>query len=181
MYKNDSGDHVRALVALRDNNLKHFLTDFFSFRLYVSFKPPEKSKKHFYGNEYGQVSLNQVMAGYKSEIVLDKYKGLTNLIDLVEKSWKGKWISAAIYMRAAPGLPFDIIVRRYYQGKLEDENTPVLTEPFLTVYYHGKQEMIPIFKTEPLILPDFKNEIEKSLNPDYAKSNKQALATAARH
>lgn len=160
MTKENHLEEMRNIVALQTNNLKHFLLPWLSFRLHISFKPPDKKRRHFYGNEHG-VTLNQLRAGHKDNVVLDKYKGYTDLINLVEKTWKGKWQAAAIYMRSEMGGPFDVEVRRYYRGEIENENSPVIHHPLLKLYFHGITDNQPVFRTEPL--PDFSDEISTRL------------------
>lgn len=157
---------ARAMTALYSNNLKHFLTPYFSFRLHITFKAAVKNegqkKRHFYGNEH-QCTLNQLRAGHVSCIKMDRLKGLTDLITLVEKTWKGKWVSATIYMRDEINGPFDKIVRKYYQGKIEEEQSPLLENQFFKIFFHGMDaDNLPVFKDHPFV-PDFKKEIEVNL------------------
>lgn len=163
-------ERMRALNALHENNLKHFIMPWLSFRLHISFKQTTKAfsqkKRHFYGNEH-TCTLNQVLHGYRAYVELDRYKGLKDLIDLVEKTWAGKWSSATIYMRNAPGDQFNEVVRQYYQGELQEEQSPVLQEPVIKLFFHGMDgEQLPVFKTEPVKhedLPDFKKLVADGL------------------
>lgn len=154
--------------AVYRNNIKHFLKPWYSFRLYIVFKktkkPDGQNRMHFFGNEHN-CTLNQLISGFKTKVTMDRYKGLTDLIKLVEKDWKGTWTAATIYMRNEHGGEFETEVRKYYLGKLQDEQTPVLDPPYLDIYYHGKDENgLPVFSLDQIKesqLPDFSQELSK--------------------
>lgn len=152
-------EEMLALKAIQTNNLKHFLVAHFTFRAWINFKDSDK-RRTFYGNEHN-CTLNQLIAGHKDQVVLDKYKGLDDLIKLIEKTWRGKWKSARIFMRENPGEGFDKEIRRYYNGQIEDEQSPVLKREFEVLYFHGISGYQPIFKKDPP--PDFKKELAKNL------------------
>src|SRR5687768_15585203 len=113
--KSELEQNIRTITkskAKDTNDIKQLLLPWLSFRLYIVFKQPEKTRRHFYGDEH-QCTYNQCLHGKVPNIVLRKCKGYTNLIGLVEKEFKGKYQSAAIYRCSAPGGAFDVLCRRY--------------------------------------------------------------------
>jgi hypothetical protein len=148
------------------NDIKPLLRHWLSFRLYIVFKSPYKTSRWLYGNEH-RCTYNQCLHGKVPNIVLRKSKGYTDLIRLVEKEYKGKYQSATIYGRNAPGGPFDEVCRRYYQGTLQDKNDPLLSDDEgLTLYYSLKEGKLVISETEQkedYSNIDFKSEIAMHL------------------
>jgi hypothetical protein len=152
-----------ATAARQQNDIKHFLKPYFSFRLYVQFKD-KTNKRHFYGNEH-QCTFNQLKFAQVPHIELSRIKGYTDLINLVEVVWKAKTKTAAIYMRPEGSQSFDILCRRYYLGEIQQLNDPLLddTNDARLLYYYFQANQLFITETNPANI-DFKNEINHALN-----------------
>lgn len=131
--------------------LKYLLLDHFQFRAHINFK--NKKKFSPYGNEH-QCTYNQLLAGRMPNILLDREKGYTDLIRLIENSYRGKYNTAAIYMRHPATNEFDILCRRYMNGEAEEINDPVIPDEnkFLTLYYYIKEGRVIIDTVDPSTL-----------------------------
>lgn len=142
--------------------LKFLLIDHFLFRAFFQFK--DRKKFTAYGNEH-RCTYNQVLAGRVKTIELDREKGYTDLVKLVETSYKGKYQRAAIYMRSEETNDFDITCRLYDSHGLIDIQDPVLTEAQkIKTLYPSIQNNRIIICTEPVQLPDFKTILNQKLN-----------------
>lgn len=149
------------LEANQKGNIKYFLQPYFSFRLYVLFSSNQR-KAHFYGNEH-DCTYQQLRHGNVPCIRLDKLKGYTDLLNLVERTWKGKLTKAAIYMRQPGEEKFTILCRRWYLGKLEECQDPVLDENSKQIlWYSFEKNRLHILTTPPPAI-DFKSEVQHAL------------------
>lgn len=144
-------------------DLKYFLLPFFTFRVHVHFKNP-KRKCHFYGNEH-ECTYQQLKRGHVPHIVMDKIKGYTGLIKLIEHTWKNKITSAGIYMRLPGEEKFDRLCRRWYNGDWEEIQDPVISheEAVTILYYSFEKNKLQIHTTPPEDI-DFKTELTNALN-----------------
>lgn len=128
-------------------NIKYLLQQHYWFRLWIRFKydpdyhGPDRASGglHFYGNEH-KCTYNQCVSGKVKEIVLDRWKGYNDLIQLIEKGeFKGKYITAKIYGYDPQTGAYDILHRVYLRGKLQKKevNDPVLDtkDEFLTLHF----------------------------------------------
>ena len=160
MYKNPHFDPDQK--ARQTGDLKHFLKPFFTFRLYIVFKKNRK-KCHFYGNEH-QCTYQQLVHGHVSQIVLSREKGYKDLVELIEKKWKGMYESASIFMREAGDDKFNTLCRRYYLGEVQEIQDPVITpqDDIRKVHYSFEGQIIQL-SLAPFELPDFKAEIQNNL------------------
>lgn len=107
-------------------DIKLLLQPYFSFRLYIVFKQADGRpgpKRHFYGNEH-QCTYRQLLANKLPSISMDKQKAYTNLIHLIEVTYKGKYIGAKIYGREEGSDQFNILHRDYLRGVLQSSNDP---------------------------------------------------------
>lgn len=146
-------------AARMQNDLKHFLLPFLSFRLYVQFKH-NKQKRHFYGNEH-DCTLSQVQHGHVPFITLSPEKGYQDLLNLIEKKWKDRLMTATIYKREEGEEKFNTICRRYYLGEIQDCNDPLPGEPKKIFYqFKGHELILQPAEFEKI---DFKKEIENHL------------------
>lgn len=143
-------------------NLKFLLMPHFLFRAFVNFK--NNKRTHLYGNEH-KVTYNQILAGRVPQILLNREKGYTDLITLIETAYVGKYKQATIYMRTPGTNEFDTICRSYDSNGIRDMNDPVLSDEQkqLTLYYTIESGRVFIL-TEPVPQPDFKNIINQKLN-----------------
>ncbi|TWI80546.1 hypothetical protein IQ13_3224 [Lacibacter cauensis] len=141
-------------------NIKWLLQQYFSFRAYVKFK--DGKARHFYGNEH-QCTYNQLQAGIYPNIRMDKEKGYTDLINLIERSYKGKYTAATIYMRNPGEKDFNTVCRNYYKGEATEINDPVITDPVYTLYYIVQNGRV-LVQTEDPAAHDFKNLVNQNLN-----------------
>lgn len=155
-------NHDKDAKARLTYDIKHFLKPFFTFRLYVKFKANNK-KSHFYGNEH-QCTYNQLLYGQVPNIEMSRLKGYTDLINLVENTWKHKLTSATIYMRSDGSEKFDTACREYYNGELKDINDPVIDDSNdkRTLYYYFQNYRLFITTEDPAAT-DFKKEITDAL------------------
>ncbi|MFZ4056976.1 MAG: hypothetical protein ACOYKE_02505 [Ferruginibacter sp.] len=151
--------------AAQEGDVKHFLKPYFSFRLYAQFKK-DKKKVHFYGNEH-QVTYQQLKFAQAKSIILNKEKGYTDLIKLVEVTWKNRLLSAVIYMRESDNAPFNIECRRYYNGEITDCNDPVISAEnnFRELFYFFQNGILFITEEKPVEI-DFKKEVNNALYPN---------------
>lgn len=114
-----------------EQNLHQLLIPFLKFRAYVKFKSLNQYSKHntchFYAQEQ-RCTYNQCLHFHVPYIELDRVAGYERLVDLIERRYKGKYLSADIYGRVPGENKFDIIHRRYLKGKLDKEtvNDPVI-------------------------------------------------------
>lgn len=149
MEKQENKEIVKAHKAKHTNNLNLLLQPWCTFRLYVVFKPPEKTRRHFYGNEH-QCTYYQCLNHHVKEIVMRKKKGYEDLVNLVEKTFKGKYQTAVIYMRENGSDKFEKECRRYYKGGLELKDDPVLSDDEgFTLYFTVKNGLLVIQETDP--------------------------------
>ena len=145
-------------------NLKMLLMPYFSFRLFIKFNDRKGQKRHLYGNEHNCTN-HQLQQQKVPFILLDKQKGYTDLINLVEKRWQKKYSAAAIYMRPPGEKTFSILCRRYYDGELEECQDPIITpELNQTLYYHFENHRLQLSTFAAPPLPNFKEEINKALH-----------------
>ncbi|MGN6478319.1 MAG: hypothetical protein ACTHKV_13925 [Flavipsychrobacter sp.] len=131
----------------------------FNFRAYVRFIGRDKKKGHFYGNEH-QCTYNQCLYGNVEKIVLRKHKGYTDLINFIEQSIRGKYLSAKIYMRSEGSVKFDLLCREYYKGGLTMQQDPLLSPDEATILcYTVRNGRLEISEENPMEI-DFKKEME---------------------
>lgn len=143
------------IKAHATKDLKFLLLPYLSFRAYVIFTGKEKKKSHFYGNEH-QCTYNQCLFGKIPHIQLRRLKGYTDLVNLIENNYKGKYLTAKIYMRDPQTGQFDILCREYFKGGLQECNDPVIDENEMrTLFYYIKKNYVIITETDPA-LEDFK-------------------------
>lgn len=142
--------------------LKFLLIDHFLFRAFFQFK--DRKKFTAYGNEH-RCTYNQVLAGRVKTIELDREKGYTDLVKLIESGYKGKFNRAALYMRSQDTNDFDITCRLYDASGVIEINDPVLSdaEKIKTLYPSIENNRI-IINTQPVELPDFKTILNQKLN-----------------
>lgn len=135
--------------ARQTNNIKHFLRPFLSFRMAVTFKTGKRV--HFYGNEQGVVSYNQLLYRRVECIKLSRLKGYTDLINYYEKTCKSI-SAAAIYMREINGEDFSITCRRWYNGEVMEINDPVIdaSNDERLLYYHVDNSNNMVFSETPV-------------------------------
>jgi hypothetical protein len=142
--------------AHNTGNLKHFLTPYFMFRAYIVFKPENGDKKyskkfHPYGNEHS-VTYNQLRYGKIDLIVLDRMKGYTDLIKLIERNYHHHYLRAQIYMRLPGQEGFNTLCRDYNErSELVECQDPTLTpeQEKLTLYYYVHAGMVTVTETDP--------------------------------
>lgn len=95
-------------------------------------------------------------------------RGYTALINYVERTKKDQYKKAVIYQRLPGAATFENICRRYYKGDVEEINDPVLSEADdYQLDYQVINGRVIIKNGDTLPgeeLPDFKNEINNSLN-----------------
>lgn len=141
--------------------LKFLLIDHFLFRAFFQFK--DRKKFTAYGNEH-RCTYNQVLAGRVKTIELDREKGYTDLIKLIESSYKGKYTRAALYMRSEATNDFDITCRLYDASGVIEINDPVLTpEQKTKTLYPSIENSRIVIHTQPVELPDFKTILNQKL------------------
>lgn len=142
--------------------IKFLLLEHFQFRAAISFKNNKKFTA--YGNEH-RCTYNQVLAGRVKTIELDREKGYTDLIKLIETSYNGKYKRAAIYMRSQETNDFDITCRMYDADGVQEINDPVFSDDhrIKTLYPTIENHRI-IIHTQPVELPDFKTILNQKLN-----------------
>jgi hypothetical protein len=166
MVKTNEPDVKQKLLELKaqgTNDIKYLLTPYLSFRAYVVFKAVHKSRRHFYGNEH-ECTYNQLLHQHLPFIVLRKSKGYWDLVNYIEKTLKGKYQSAAIYMRSIPGGKFDVLCRRYFKGALQDHDDPLLSEDEgFKLFYLIQNGRVVISETDPNSI-DFKKEINSQIS-----------------
>ncbi len=166
MNQTENLQELQRLQASQTNDIRILLQPWLSFRLYIVFmqknNPKEKSRRHFYGHEH-QCTYNQCVHGMIPNITLRRKKGYEALVEMVEKTYKGKYQSATIYMRSQKGGPFDVLCREYYKGGLQKKNDPLLSddEGFI-LYYHSKNGKLEIIEQDPGTI-DFAKEINDRL------------------
>lgn len=156
-----SSDDLRALKAHQTGDVKYLLSKWFCFRAYVLFN--NRKKFHAYGNEHA-VTYNQLRYGRIQEIRLQREKGYTDLIHLLEKTWRGKYTSARIYMREPGEKDFNTVCREYNEkAELIDCQDPVTMPADITLWYHFLDGNVVISDRDPATLPDFKSIINDKL------------------
>ena len=144
--------------------IKFLLLEHFQFRAAISFKNNKKFTA--YGNEY-RCTYNQVLAGRVKTIELDREKGYTDLVNLIEVNYKGKYKRAAIYRRSEDSNDFDITCRLYDAESVLEINDPVLTvEQKIKTLYPSIENSRIIIHTEPVELPDFKTILNQKLSKE---------------
>jgi hypothetical protein len=149
MENQENKEIIKQYKAMQTNNLNLILQPWCSFRLYVVFKPPAKTRRHFYGNEH-QCTYNQCMNHHVKNILMRKKKGYNDLVNLVEKTYRGKYQTAVIYMREPGKDKFELECRRYYNGGLEKQNDPILSDDEgFTLYFTIKNGLLVIQETNP--------------------------------
>jgi hypothetical protein len=96
-------------------------------------------------------------------VLLDKQKGYTDLLRLVEQTWKGKLNTAAIYMREPGQEKFNKLCRRWYLGELEECDDPGTDQlQNQKLYYWFENYRLRLSFDQPAAI-DFKEEIAKRL------------------
>jgi hypothetical protein len=149
----------RYYLANRADNLKEIkflLTPYISTRLYVYFnhRDPGKRKKTFYANEH-RCTYSQCVKGMVPSIILNKMAGYQALINMVEQTIKGKYISAKLYLRPPGSQQFEILCREYFKGELILQNDPPFTgDECQVLYYYTKDGRLIITEKDPA-LEDF--------------------------
>lgn len=142
-------DEFLNIKAHSTGDLKHFLKQYFLFRAYIVFKNGKKF--HAYGNEHS-CTYNQLRYGRFDNILLNREKGYTDLINMIEKKYSGKYTRAKIYSRQPGQENFNTICRDYNDaGQLEECQDPVLSDDdkFLTLYYYTHKGQVIITETDP--------------------------------
>lgn len=142
-------DEMIDLKAHQTGNIKHFLTPYFLFRCYIVFK--NGKKVHLYGNEH-QCTYNQLRYGRFENIPLNREKGYTDLIDLVEKRYSGKYTVAKIYRREPGTKDFNILCRHYdSNGQLLECQDPLIPEEqkILILFYYIHSGKVIVTPTDP--------------------------------
>jgi|CXWL01.1.fsa_nt_gi hypothetical protein len=137
-------------------NIKYFLQPYFLFRAYIVFKANNGDKKyakkfHAYGNEHS-VTYNQLRYGRYDNIKLDRMKGYTDLIKLIERNYHHHYTRAQIYMRLPGEKDFNTLCRDYNEkSELLECQDPVLTpeQEFLTLYYYTHAGLVIVTETDP--------------------------------
>jgi hypothetical protein len=130
--------NTRATIAIEKAHatydLRMLLIPWLQFKAVVTFKANPSYgtsaavKKTFYGDEHS-CTYKQCLAGHVDKIVLNRLKGYTALIDMVENiNFKKSYVKVYFYGRSPQTGNFDILHRYYYEGKLSDQrvNDPVL-------------------------------------------------------
>lgn len=137
------------LKAHQTGDIKHFLKKYFLFRAYVVFKTGKKF--HPYGNEH-MVTYNQLRYGKVDSIILNREKGYTDLIGMIEKNYAGKISTAKIYCRNPGENNFDTLCRYYDNtGQLVECQDPVIPDDqkILTLYYYTHKGLVIVTETNP--------------------------------
>lgn len=154
----------KALKASIYKRIDLILQPYYQFRLYVKFNNDET--KTLYGREEN-CTYEQCIHLHTDKINLSRLKGYTELLNYVEKTKKGQYKKAIIYMREPGAEKFNTVCRRYYNGQIEEINDPVLNDDdFLILDYQIINGRV-VIKTPGSAaedLPDFKTEVNKSLN-----------------
>lgn len=135
--------------AHRTYNLKFFLMDYFLFRCYIVFK--NGKKWHGSGNEHS-CTYNQLRYGRYDNIILDREKGYTDLINLIEGKYKGQYTAAKIYSRQPGEKNFNTLCRHYnVKGELEECQDPVIPDEqkILILFYYTHQGRVIVTETDP--------------------------------
>ena len=158
MNVNNSNTPSNFEKAWLTRNLKFLLLDHYSFRLYIKFKSSEhyghqRGGRIFYGNEHN-CTYNQCLSKKIEVIKLDKLKGYTDLINLVERgSFKNKFETAKLYGKSPGSVAFDVCHRQYFNGKLKKDSVidPEIdtTEQFTFLYYNVDEFGRVIINTQP--------------------------------
>jgi len=137
------------LRAHQTKDLKYFLKKYFRFRAYVQFS--NGKKVHLYGNEHA-VTYNQLLFSKLSDVKLDRFKGFNDLVDLIERKYRGQYRHAKIYMREGDATTFDKLIRQYDNtSELIYEEDPVLdaNDDVLTLHYYIHQGKVMIQEENP--------------------------------
>lgn len=162
MIKNATNPTDPFQKAHMTRNIKMLLMEHFVFRAYIRFH--DRKTVHLYGNEH-KCTYNQLLAGRFPSIVLDREKGYTDLIGLLEGPYRNRYQYATIYMRTPGTSEFDIICRQYDRNGLKDINDPVLPDDQkkieLTYTIQNGRVLVASFNEE---MPDFKTIIQQKLN-----------------
>lgn len=137
------------LKAHQTGNIKHFLSPYFLFRAYIVFK--NGKRMHLYGNEHS-CTYNQLRYGRYDNIPLSREKGYMELLNLVEKNYKGKYTVAKIYRREPGQKDFNIICRHYdSNGELVECQDPVIPDDqkMLILFYYTHKGQVIVTETDP--------------------------------
>ena len=135
--------------AHQTGNLKHFLQKYFLFRAYLVFKGGKKW--HGYGNEHA-VTYNQLKFGRFDSIELNREKGYTDLVNMIENNWRGKYTVAKIYCRNPGEKDFKTLCRHYDNtGQLVECQDLVIPDDqkLLTLYYYTHKGLVIVTETNP--------------------------------
>lgn len=163
MHKKPINPEDPLQQAHMTKNLKMLLMPHFSFRLYIRFN--NKRQTHLYGNEH-KCTYNQLLARRFECVQLDRLKGYTDLINLIERSYQGKYQYATIYMRTNGTNEFNEVCRQYNtKGELSFVNDPVIdeTNQYLKLFYTIQNGRVEIHTTDPQAI-DFKTILNQKLN-----------------
>jgi len=126
----------RATIAIEKAHatfdLRMLLIPWLQFKAVVTFKPnpsygtAQPVKKTFYGDEHC-CTYKQCINGHVENIMLDRLKGYTALIDMVENiNFRKTYIKVYLYGRHPETNNFDTLHRNYFEGKL---NTDRVNDP----------------------------------------------------
>jgi hypothetical protein len=146
-------------------DLRTLLQPFFQFKAYILFK--NNKAMTLYAHEH-DCSYKQCLFKHSKSIVLDRVKGYTGLINYIERTKKGQYKKAIIYMREPGSDLFNRECRRYFNGQLESSNDPELDDSSVLVLHfqviNNRIVIVPPDQPAPEDLPDFKKIVTNSLN-----------------
>jgi hypothetical protein len=151
----------KEAAAHNKGDIKFFLQKYFLFRAYIVFKANNADKRyakkfHAYGNEHS-VTYNQLRYNRHDSIILDRMKGYTDLVKLIERYYN-HYTRAQIYMRMPGEEKFNILCRDYNaKSELVECQDPVLPDE------HLKKELFYIVHAGLVIItedpPDANNTV----------------------
>lgn len=142
-------EEFREKKAHQCGDLKYFLKKYFLFRAYIKFRSGKAF--HGYGNEHS-VTYQQLKYGMYDNITLDREKGYTDLVGMIEKKFKDKYTTAKIFCRQPGEERFETVCRYYNsKGELEECQDPVIPDKdkFLTLYYYTHMGLVIVTETDP--------------------------------
>lgn len=157
-------------AAYVKRDLRLLLIPFFRFRLHIKFHPApgnrpwHQNTRTFYGHEH-DCTYNQCVAGHYPFITMDRCRGYDELVNLVEKRYEGKYVTAKIYGRPPGSVVFSDLHRLYDYGKikkgtvlhngqdLELPNDPVIdaADQYKKLFFKIESGMLIVMEKDPSV------------------------------